>query len=312
MKEKCFVSVVTYLCNDGGSVFEYLTRMNSIISDGFESFEFVMVNDFSTDNTVDEIRRFKNSSNATVVVVNMAWSHGPELAILAGNDMAIGDFIVEVDSAALDFPPGLVYEMYQKCTSGTDIVSAVPKSRIKFKSRVFYSLFNSVTGIGLTTETLRIVTRRALNAVLMSKEKIRYRKLLYKLSGYPSASVEYEPASGPAAHHGRSLRSDIALALNVLTSYSDLGLRIAALLSFVFFAFSCGGGLYAILIYIFKQSVVTGWTTTMLFLSFGFSGMFFVMGFLLKYLSMILQEVQNKPLYRVTSVERVPTGKSNG
>ena len=74
--------------------------------------------------------------------------------------------------------------------------------------------------------------------------------------------------------------------------------------SIIFFMISVFGGIYSLRSYFILKVTVPGWTAIMLFLSFGFSGMFLSIGILAKYLSTILVEVKDKPLYKVTSVNR--------
>jgi dolichol-phosphate mannosyltransferase len=62
-------------------------------------------------------------------------------------------------------------------------------------------------------------------------------------------------------------------------------------------------GFYVIVVDLTYNKVVPGWSTTMLFLSFGFSGLFLMSGVLIKYLDMILNETKQRPPYNIESVK---------
>lgn len=305
LKEKNFVSIIIYLHNNGNVIEELLVNLNGFFSERFDTFEFVLVNDASSDDTEKRIDNVRSQINGNINLVNMAWVHGTELAILAGKDAAIGDYVYEIESAVVDWPLSLLDDLYAKCQSGFDVVAATPIGGEKIISRVFYYLFKRISNLkmNLATETVRLVSRRALNAVLMSKEKVRYRKLLYKLTGFPHVNIRYTPVADSSYQH--TFRENFVLAMTILTSYSDIGLHISLLLSLIFFCISVVGGLYAVFMYIYLAEVMEGWTTTMLFLSAGFSGLFFLFALSSKYISNILIEVQDKPSYCVAEIKKI-------
>jgi dolichol-phosphate mannosyltransferase len=284
-----------------------LKPLDEFFSERFESYEFVLVNNSSTDGSLEQIRNIVGSINGNVNIVNMAWKHETELAILAGKDLAIGDFIFEIESVHRDWPFKILDELYSTCQAGYDIVAAAPSTKQKLISRLFYKIFQKTSHfkMDLSTETVRIISRRALNAVIMSKEKVRYHKLLYKLTGFPSTDIVYTSIE---SHNGRNkpIKDKLKLAVNILINYSSLGLRLALLLSLFFFLVSFIGGVYAMIAYLVYDAIVEGWAPIMLFLSLGFSGLFLLMAIAIKYMSIILLEVQDKPAYKVSGIEAIP------
>lgn len=306
-KEKNFISAVIYLFNDEEWVGGFLEKLDVYLRKRFESFEYVIVNDASTDRSVAEIKKITPQLVGTVNVVNMAWKHGVELAVLAGMDAAIGDFIFEIESVVNDWEVELFNALYEASQSGYDIVAATPRGGERLTSTIFYWIFKKVSNLkmNLSTETVRLVSRRALNALLMSKEKVRYRKLLYKLTGFRYVNIKYEPTSRHLRQR-QPFKNNFFLAFNIFTNYSDIGLQFALFLAMLFFGISVFGGLYAVFMYLYLDRIMEGWTTTMLFLSAGFSGIFFLLAVESKYISNILTEVKDKPAYRVAEVKRLP------
>ncbi|MNC27009.1 putative glycosyltransferase [compost metagenome] len=223
--------------------------------------------------------------------------------MMAGLNKSMGDFVFEIESLDLDFDVEILYEMYKTSTSkGFDIVAAA-SDQTGWKSRAFYKLINKVSylNLSLSTETIRLVTRRALNAMQNLKEKVRYRKALYELTGYSKTLIHYKAVN--KSHTRKVNRENISTAMDVLISFSNFGLRAAHILTFSFFVFSLLMGGYALYNYFFNKSVVEGWTTLMILMSLGFAGLFFIGGVIGEYISRILIEIQNRPFYSTKSVE---------
>ena len=306
MKEKTFISIVAYAHNSEKTVTQFLENIHDFFFEKFESFEIILVNDASTDKTLELITQYKEKYKGKVTVITTAWKHNCELAMLAGTEMAIGDFIYEIDSTNLEFPIESLWDAYEKSATGFDIVFASPNGKLNMSSKIFYKILGkfSYQKLELRTESFKLITRRALNTVLKSKDKNRYRKIIYRFSGFPTASIYFEPTKKIKSN--MSLREKIDLATGILLSFSDIGLKLTLFLSILFFIISVLIGIYTISIYLTERSiVVTGWTTTMLFLSFSFSGMFLILTILGKYLTIILEETKSRPSYFIQSIRRI-------
>lgn len=302
MKEKVFVSIVTYVYNDELEIRSYMKLLDLYMQGHFENYELLFVNDNSSDGSLKAIRDAAETINGNVTLLNLSRIHGTELAMLAGLHKSIGDFIFEIDKVDSNFPVELIGNLYRTATEkGSDIVSAVPEKQ-KLSSKLFYKLINRLSylkELGLTTEKVRIVSRRSLNAMLGLKEKIRYRKALYALTGFTKAKILYKNHSTSS----RSLRKDITQGLEILVSFSNIGLKVSHLLSLLFLLFSIFMIAYSIYNYLFNKNIVEGWTTIMIMLSTGFSGVFLIIGLMGEYIARILTEVQDRPFYSTKSVE---------
>lgn len=303
MKEQVFVSVVLYAQNNESEIAQSLIRLDQVMRSHFKNYEIIIVNDFSQDRTLEEAHLAINDMYGDITIINLSRIHGVEHAMMAGLNKSMGDFVFEIESLVIDFEMEMIYEMFKTSTSkGFDIVAAT-SGQAGWTSRMFYKLLNKVSylNLSLSTERVRLVTRRALNAMLTLKEKVRYRKALYELTGYSKTLYHYKALD--VAPRRKVNRENISLALDALVSFSHFGLRAAHLFSVSFFAFSIFMGGYALYNYFFNQSVVEGWTTLMILISIGFAGLFFIGGVIGEYTSRILIEIQNRPFYSTKSVE---------
>lgn len=304
MKETVFVSVVLYVCNDVMIVANSLKKLNYIMSKTFKNYEIIIVNDSSNDGSLDKIRNTIEKINGNTTIINLSRKHGVENAMLAGLNKSMGDFVYEIDSCQIDFPINIIPDLYKTAVKGFDIVAGSSKVT-PITSKLFYKLINKVAyiNLSLSSENIRIVSRRALNGMLNLKEKVRYRKALYAFTGFSKTKVDYEIISNINTKKRKVNRENISTALDIIVSFSNIGLKAAHYMSLIFFIFSLFMAGYAFYNYIFNKNIVEGWTTLMILISTGFAGIFFIIGIIGEYISRMLIEIQNRPFYSTKSVE---------
>lgn len=306
-KEKNFISAVVYVYNQERNITSFLERLNTCLNNRFEKYEIICVDDDSSDNSIDEVKVFASGHpEAMVSVLHMSFYQGLENSMNAGIDLSIGDFVYEFDSLREDYPASLVEEVYFRSLKGFDIVCAAPCGDNRKSSSLFYSLFNHISGMQylLRTETFRLLSRRAINRVHSMSEVIAYRKAIYANCGLNTDVIFFEGGGGSTLPDARTRRKQRETAVDALVLYTDLTWRCAMMLSVVMTAVTMGSGIYTIFIYCSGRPVA-GWTTTMLFLSGGFLGIFIMMALLTKYVSLILKISFSHQNYIVESIEKL-------
>ena len=108
-KEKNFASAVIYVHNAENRIKNFLSVIIKTMENNFEHSEIICVNDASEDGSLNIIKETsKMASSTSVSVVNMSYFHGLELAMNAGVDLSIGDFVFEFDNTFLDFDPMVI------------------------------------------------------------------------------------------------------------------------------------------------------------------------------------------------------------
>lgn len=304
MKEKSFISIVIYIYNQTEEICSRLLKIDHILFKNFENYEIIIVNNNSNDDTEANLEKIKQKFKKSTTIISLDKKQNIETAILTGTEFAIGDFVIEIENLEANFQPTLILKIFKECTKGFDVVTARAINCEK-KSKIFYKLFNKINNLNLNlnTEPLLIITRRALNQALKSKEKNKYRKILYLSTGFPYKNIFYN--SKIKTKSNKTLKEKINLAVEMFLLFSNIGSNFTFFLSILFISISIIIGIYTVIIFLTYKQVLSGWTTTMLFLSFGFSGMFLLMGILIKLLNLILKETKDKPQYSIRSIKKI-------
>jgi len=307
-KEKTFVSSVIYVHNAENRIEEFLTAIIRVMEDNFEHSEVICVNDGSSDMSAEKIRSVGKTADTTIVsIVNMSYFHGLELAMNAGRDIAIGDFVFEFDNTILDFDPESVMDVYRRSLEGYDIVSASPDIREKPSSRLFYNVFDRFTDLSykMTTESFRVLSRRVINRISSMNKSVPYRKAVYAGSGLKTDNLKYKADRKRSRVSDRSeKRYRTGLAMDSLILFTKVGYRFSMVMTFVMMAVSILMVAYAVITYIVVHPV-EGWFTTIIFLSFAFFGLFGILTIIIKYLQLIIDMIFKRKAYSFESVEKI-------
>ncbi len=314
MKQHKFISVVIRCHNAEQRLPVFLTAVDRHFDARFDAYEIVVVDDASSDRSTQVVKTVAPTLHCAFSVVELAHFHGVEAAMVAGLDRAMGDFVFEFDDTFMDYPFEVLDRMYDSAVNGFDVVAASPDN-LGWGLRAFYAVCNWFSGIQppLSYERLRLSSRRALDAMLHQRERIRDRQVLYRYTGYRYLRLDY-PADRKAGHHPRT---SLRFGLDVFFSFTDAGVRISR----AFFLFFAAVSVVAIFLSIiaFISDRETPWElviTTMI--AVGFAGLFFVLAVVGEYTARILAEVRSRPIYTMdktltwtmtpTETQRVSSG----
>lgn len=303
-KETNFASAIVYVHNDETYVRQFIEELDRTLSTNFLKFEVVVVNDKSTDDSIKLIKEYAATRSGLVIsILNMSYFQGLESSMNAGIDLTIGDFVFEFDSVYVDYDWKIMMDIYFKSLTGIDIVNASPLRKLKLSSSLFYRLFNKSAHLqyDLGTETFRVLSRRAINRVHSMSKTIPYRKAIYANCGLQLTTLKYSPIK---EINVKRLSNRSNLAVNSLILFSDIAYKITLFMTIFMILITIGVAIYA-LVYYFYETPVEGWTTTILFLSFAFFGLFAIMSMVVKYLSTIVNLIFTKKEYIFESIEKL-------
>lgn len=307
-KEATFVSAVIYCCNDAERIGNFIRKLDNTLKTNFRKYELVVVDDASNDNSVSIIKEYVSRLNADeeghpITILNMSYRQGLEASMNAGINLAIGDFVFEFDSVNDDYDQSLIMDVYRCSLSGYDIVSARSDSGARFMSRCYYSLFNKYANLQHTieTESFRILSRRAYNRIHSITQSIPYRKAAYANSGLLACSLTYIPTTKLKK---KRYNDSWMVAVESLLLFTDVPFRATMILAALMFLLSMSVGIYA-LVYKLLSNPVEGWTTTIFFISFGFSGLFVILSMVIRYMQTLIRLGFRKKEYLFESIEKL-------
>ncbi len=306
-KEKNFISAIVYVNNNEKIIERFLNNLIDILDNNFLQYEIICVNDCSFDNSYKLIKKVSDDRNTTINVINMSYNQGRELAMNAGIDMSIGDFVYEFDTLNIDYDLKTIIDIYKKSLEGYDIVCARPNKPMRFSSSIFYKLFNkfSHSEFNLSTDTIRILSRRAINRIHSINKTNPYRKALYVKCGLKMIYFDYDIKNSKYSKISKNLKNERKKnASDALVLFTDLFYKISLFITIIMMLITFGVGIYTIVVFISKNPVA-GWTTTMLFLSFCFFILFVMISVIMKYLSIIIQLLFKNNKYLIASIDKL-------
>jgi len=307
-KEKNFASAIIYVHNAERTVEGFLNTVINVLEENFEHSEIICINDSSTDRSMEIVRKVATKARSTSIsVINMSYFHGLEAAMNAGMDLSIGDFVFEFDNTILDFSKDEIMNIYRKSLQGFDIVSAIPDRAEKFTSRLFYKTFKKFSDLSgvMHTESFRVLSRRVINRIGAVNKTVPYRKALYANQGLKTSSIVYKPvkiADVPKDKQERGYRSE--LAVDSLILFTEFGYRFSRGMTTLMIIISAFMIAYSIAIFLMANPV-SGWTTTILFLSVAFFGLFAILTIVIKYLQLLVNLVFKRKHYSFEGIEKL-------
>jgi polyisoprenyl-phosphate glycosyltransferase len=271
-----------------------------------QSWEVVFVNDGSRDRS-GELLRGLAAAEPRYKLLSFARNFGHQIAITAGVDRAEGDAVVVMD-ADLQDPPEVVGSMIARWREGYDVVYAVREKRhgeTIFKratAAVFYRLLRAMLGgisIPADAGDFRLMSRPVVLTLRALREHHRFVRGLVAWVGFKQIAVKYDRPARFAGDTKYPFRKMLRFAIDGITSFSIVPLRMATWLGVVAGLFGVVAAVWAVYVKLFLQGVVPGWTTITILVALGSSAQLLMTGILGEYVGRIYEEVKRRPLYVV-------------
>ncbi len=308
------ISIVVPLYNEEGNVDELVRRIADAAKNALletETFEIVAVNDGSRDGTLTRLRRLLREY-PSLRVVDLSRNFGHQVAATAGLDAALGDAVILMDGDLQD-PPELISEFLKEWRAGYDVVYATRKKRkgeSRFKlltAALFYRTIRRLTNVSIPVDTgdFRLMSRRVVDALGLTREKHRFLRGLVSWVGYKQIGVEYERDPRLTGETKYPFSKMLTFAVDGITSFSEIPLRFATYLGFIISAFAF---LYAVGVVIahFYGLNEPGYTSMMSVILFLGGVQLITIGIVGEYLGRIYDQVKSRPLYLLNAIETAP------
>ncbi len=296
------LSIVAPMLDEEGTARAFYERVRAAV-DGLP-WELIVVDDGSSDATPQILAEIAGE-DTRVRLVGLSRNFGHQTAITAGLDHATGDVVVMID-ADLQDPPELIPAMIEHWRAGSDVVFAtridrVGESRFKLKTAEwFYRIMGRLSDVPLAANAgdFRLLDRRALDALLLMRERNRYLRGMTSWVGFTQTALPYNREARHAGTTKYPIRKMIRFALDAIASFSNVPLQIATVAGFVCAMLAFLAIPIAIAFKIFG-TFVPGVTTTVVAVLLLGGIQLMAIGMIGEYVGRIYDEVKRRPLYIV-------------
>ena len=310
------ISIVVPAFNEEDVLPAFFHRTAAVMNSLPFSYEFVFVNDGSTDRTLECLKALRDE-NPTVGIVDLSRNFGKEIALTAGLDHAFGDAVVVID-ADLQDPPELIPELIEQWRQGNDVVYAQRMAREgetwfkKLTASTFYRLMQHFGPVKLPQDTgdFRLMSRRAVDGLGQLRERHRFMKGLFAWIGYRQTSIGYRREARFAGETKWNYWKLWNLSIEGITSFTTAPLKLSMYIGLLTAA---GAFAYAVFI-IYKTLVfgdpVRGFPTIMVAILFLGGVQLVALGIIGEYLGRVFNETKERPLYLVRELVEAGRGEN--
>lgn len=299
------LTVVVPVYNESAVLTAFHTRLTSVLRRTGYPYDILYVDDGSDESCLGALRDLQRADPA-VGLLELSRNFGKEVALSAGLDHAQGDAVVVMD-ADLQDPPELIEQFIEEWQAGYDVVYGQRSERRgesamkQLTARWFYRLLNVLSDVEIPRDVgdFRLLSRRAVDALTSLPERHRYMKGLYAWIGFPQKAVPYvrEPRAG-----GNSKWNYWRLwnfALEGITSFSDVPLKVATYLGLLTSSLSLLYGLVMVVRTLIWGNPVPGYPSLIVVVLLLGGVQLICLGVIGEYLARTYRESKSRALYFV-------------
>ncbi len=301
------LSIIIPIYNEQDNIPVLYNRLSKVAQSMSLSYELLFINDGSVDASLGMLIAL-SQSDSNVNYINLSRNFGHQIAVTAGIDNCKGDAVVIID-ADLQDPPELIEDLYRKMQEGFEVVYARRRNRSgesilkKATAKIFYRILTKITTVKIPVDTgdFRILDRKVVNVLKNMPEQQKYLRGQIAWIGFNQTHIEYDRDERHAGHTGYTYSKMIRLALDGITSFSNLPLKFATIAGFVVSGITFLVALYALYARFISKDYVPGWTSLIIAVLFIGGVQLITIGIIGEYMSRVSANVRNRPLYIIDS-----------
>ncbi len=299
------VSIIVPAYNEASNLTELYARLATVAARLTSySFEFLIVDDGSTDSTPTELANLR-SMDSRVKALRFSRNFGSHAACLAGLMHAAGDFAVLL-AADLQDPPELIGEMLARMETGSDVVFAVrsqredPWLKVQF-ARVYHRLMRRYAIPNWPAEGADVVMMRRVvrDAIVRWRQKNTsiFAQVLW--SGFRQSFVAYDKSCRYSGRSKWTLGKKLKLFVDSFVSFSFTPIRFISYLGIVASTIGFGYAVFIMLNKVFFNQPIPGWSSLMVVLLLVSGMQLLTLGIIGEYLWRVADEVRGSPPFLI-------------
>jgi polyisoprenyl-phosphate glycosyltransferase len=302
---ECELSIVAPMFNEEKVIAAFLDKTLDVLQQHKVSYEIILVDDGSVDATVLSCLPYVRA-NPMIKILKFSRNYGHEIALTAGIDHARGKYTVFMDTD-LQHPPELLPKMLDQIKLGeVDVVCAQRRDRSyqsflsKILAKSFYWLSYKMTGFAMQTanSNFRMFTKNVLYYLRLMRESNRHIIMMFAYIGFKTAYLPYDCPKRFAGRTKYTFMKKFQLSLDSIIGFSSRPLRIMSIFSVLLSIIMMLYAGFIVLEKLFlRQTLADGMYSIIFLISGLFSVLFLFLALLSEYISRILLETKNRPLY---------------
>ena len=302
------ISIIVPAYNEEQSVPLFYEELNKVMKLNDLDYELILVNDGSTDNTLQVIKNLSNF-HSNVFYISFSRNFGKEAAMLAGFKNSHGDYIAIMD-ADLQDPPSLLPEMIRYLESGEyDSVATrrlnregEPVIRSWFAQK-FYKLINRISDSDIVdgARDFRLMKKEMVDAILSMNEYNRFSKGIFGWIGFRTKWLPYKNVERVVGETKWSFWKLFKYALDGIISFSQTPLSVASWMGVVMTFLSFIAILFIVIRKLLFGDPITGWASTICIIIFIGGLQLMILGIIGQYLAKTYLETKGRPHYIISN-----------
>jgi dolichol-phosphate mannosyltransferase len=298
------VSIVVPLFNEAENVGELHRRLTETLKDLAVSYELLLVDDGSGDETPSLLDRL-HGGDPHVVVLHLSRNFGHQAAVSAGLDYCQGRAVILMDGDLQD-PPEVLPQFLAKWREGYEVVYAIREKRKegllkRAGYRLFYRLLRSISDLEIPLDSgdFSLMDRRVVEALRALPERKRFVRGLRTFVGFRQTGLRYERAAREAGRPKYTLAGLLGLAADGLVSFSSQPLRLVTYAGLFAAGFATLLTLWVIVDAVSARTAPRGWASLLVVVLFMGAVQLLALGTLGEYIRLIFLESKERPAYIV-------------
>lgn len=301
------ISIVVPMYNEQeslGILYKELNRVTDTLPE--YEFEYLFVNDGSSDATLAEIRQLAEKDKR-VHYVSFSRNFGKEAALYAGLKNATGDYVATMD-ADLQDPPALLPQMIAMIEAGdcdnvaTRRVNRKGEPPIRsFFAKCFYKVMRHLSHIEIAdgARDYRLMSRAMVDSIVSVSEYNRFSKGIFAWVGYETKWLEFENVERSAGETKWSFWKLVRYSFDGIINFSDTPIRISSYLGLLLTVLSFVAIIMEVIRALVFGDPVAGWPSLVCIITFIGGIQLFCMGIMGQYIAKTYMEVKRRPHYIV-------------
>ncbi|MGO3170873.1 MAG: glycosyltransferase family 2 protein [Bavariicoccus seileri] len=298
------ISIIIPCYNEEETIPFYLKAIAPVRHQVSEPFEFIFVNDGSTDHTLSVLRKASTDLEG-VRFISFSRNFGKEAALLAGLREAKGDYVAVMDVDLQD-PPELLVKMYDIITTkNVDCVATRRDTREgepvirSFFAELFYKIVNKISSTKMVdgARDFRLMTRQMVDAILSLTEYNRFSKGLFEWVGFETEYIAYDNVERSTGTSKWNFWSLFSYSIDGIINFSEMPLNIASVMGALACLFSGIAMIYIIIRTLVFGDPTSGWPSLVTIVLFVGGLQLLSLGIIGKYISKIFLETKRRPNY---------------